>query len=54
MVEKFDLNLYQVSKQGQDKIDSLYDQPILEIFYEQDIVNKNPILYDFLVKPNIV
>lgn len=51
-MENFDLKLYQVSKQGQDIIDRLFEQPNLEITYDQDIVKNNKILFDFLVNYN--
>lgn len=49
IVEKFDLTPQQVSKQAQDEIDKLFEQPLLEVNYEQEVVKSNQILYDFLV-----
>ena len=48
-MENFDLKPYQISKQAFDEIDKLYEIPLLEIAYDQDVVKNNQILYDFLV-----
>lgn len=49
IINSFDFNFYEISKEGITEIIDMFNKPILKIDYFNEIVKKNAILYETLV-----